>query len=104
LGARIDATYHCPHHPSVSGPCDCRKPGTGMYQRAAREHHLDLARSLYVGDRQRDVQPSLALGGTGILVPSEATPPDELRWARAHAQVRRTLAEAVRDWLDALGE
>ncbi|KAB2856815.1 MAG: HAD-IIIA family hydrolase, partial [Bauldia sp.] len=21
-GARIDATYVCPHHPSVSGPCD----------------------------------------------------------------------------------
>src|SRR5574338_106156 len=27
-GARIDASYHCPHHPSVSGSCDCRKPAT----------------------------------------------------------------------------
>ena len=28
-GARLDAQYHCPHYPSVGGPCECRKPGTG---------------------------------------------------------------------------
>jgi histidinol-phosphate phosphatase family protein len=104
LGARIDATYHCPHHPSVSGTCDCRKPATGMYVRAGREHRIDLARSLYIGDRRRDVEPSLALGGTGILVPSAVTPPNEVHWARAHAQVRTTLDEAVRDWMALLGE
>ena len=27
-GARIDASYHCPHYPEISGPCECRKPGT----------------------------------------------------------------------------
>lgn len=99
LGARIDATYHCPHHPSVSGSCDCRKPATGMYRRAAREHRIDLARSLYVGDRRRDVEPALLLGGTGILVPSAASPPNEVQWARAHAQVRASLDEAVGDWI-----
>ena len=104
LGARIDATYHCPHHPSVSGSCECRKPAPGMYRRAAREHHIDLARSLYVGDRRRDVEPSLVLGGTGILVPSAVTPPNEVHWARAHAQVRATLHEAVLDWIAMLGE
>ena len=26
-GARLDAQYHCPHHPEITGPCDCRKPG-----------------------------------------------------------------------------
>ena len=34
-GARVDATYHCPHWEDVTGPCDCRKPGTGMYRQAA---------------------------------------------------------------------
>jgi D,D-heptose 1,7-bisphosphate phosphatase len=67
-GTLLDATYYCPHHPDHSGPCDCRKPGTGLHRRAAREHGLDLAASYYVGDKLTDVLPALALGGQGILV------------------------------------
>ena len=98
-GARIDDTYHCPHHPSVSGNCDCRKPGTGMYRQAERKHHIDLTRSLYVGDRRRDVEPALDLHGIGILVPSAETPPNDTSWARAHARVAVTLEDAIRDYL-----
>lgn len=98
-GVQLEASYHCPHHPSVSGPCPCRKPGLGMYERAARDLGLDVTRSLYVGDRRRDVEPGLALGGTGILVPSTVTPADDLAYARAHAVVCATLAEAVARWL-----
>src|ERR1043165_10137569 len=36
-GARIDATYHCPHYPEITGPCDCRKPGLKFYLQAAEE-------------------------------------------------------------------
>lgn len=103
-GARLDDTYHCPHHPSVSGACDCRKPGTGMYLRAAREHAIDLTRSLFVGDRRRDVEPALELGGIGILVPSAVTPPNEVHWARTHASVSHSLAEAIRSWIVAIDE
>lgn len=98
-GARIDATYHCPHHPSVSGSCDCRKPATGMYRQAAREHQIALAHALYVGDRRRDVEPALELGGTGTLVPSPETPPNDVAWARTHARVAHSLGAAVRDYL-----
>lgn len=101
-GARIDASYHCPHHPSVSGPCDCRKPATGLYLLAAREHQVALERSLYVGDRRRDVEPAAELGGMGILVPSSETPPNDVHWARTHALVMHTLDEAVTHWLAAL--
>src|ERR1043165_7644342 len=37
-GARVDATYHCPHHPEYTARCECRKPGTKMYRDAAAEH------------------------------------------------------------------
>jgi D-glycero-D-manno-heptose 1,7-bisphosphate phosphatase len=67
-GASVDATYYCPHHPDFSGPCECRKPGTGLYRRAARELTLDPAASYYVGDKLTDVLPAIALGGQGILV------------------------------------
>lgn len=60
-GARLDAVYYCPHHPSVGEPpyrqdCDCRKPKPGLIRRAARELDLDLARSWMVGDRYSDIE------------------------------------------------
>jgi len=66
--AAVDATYFCPHHPDATGPCECRKPATGMYRQAAGEHGLDLAASFYVGDKLTDVIPAHELGGQGILV------------------------------------
>ena len=98
--ARIDATYHCPHHPELTGPCACRKPGTLLYERATREHGLDPARSLYVGDRWRDVAPALRLGGTGVLVPSPHTPEEEFEQARREALVAVSLGEAVARFLE----
>lgn len=76
-GATITATYFCPHHPDVDGPCRCRKPGTQLYEDAADAFSLDLARSVYVGDRARDVAAAVAFGGLGVLVPSPGTPDAE---------------------------
>jgi D-glycero-D-manno-heptose 1,7-bisphosphate phosphatase len=67
-GARIDAQYFCPHLPEVSGPCECRKPGTLLYRQAAERFALDLGRSWWVGDRIRDLLPAEAFGARGILV------------------------------------
>lgn len=68
---RFLASYYCPHLPEITGPCRCRKPGTELFERAAREHGLDLTRSWFVGDRLHDVEPALALGGRGLLLPGE---------------------------------
>jgi D-glycero-D-manno-heptose 1,7-bisphosphate phosphatase len=68
FGARIDATYVCPHHPSVTGPCTCRKPAPRLFTEAAEALRIDLARAVWIGDRMSDVEPALAFGGTGILV------------------------------------
>ena len=67
-GSPVDATMYCPHHPDFGPDCECRKPGTGMYRRAATELGLDLANSFYVGDKVLDVTPALELGGVGVLV------------------------------------
>ena len=60
-GARLDAIYYCPHHPTVGEPpyrfdCDCRKPRPGLIQRAAADFRLDLARCWMVGDRYGDTE------------------------------------------------
>jgi len=94
LGAHVDATYECPHDPRLV-ECACRKPGTALFVRAARDLDLALDRSWYVGDRWRDVAPALALGGHGVLVPSAGTPDDDLRTARERVLVVDTLGEAV---------
>lgn len=53
-GAPLVAIYHCPHNRDTG--CDCRKPEPGMLVRAAKEHDLDLARSLLIGDSESDVE------------------------------------------------
>jgi D-glycero-D-manno-heptose 1,7-bisphosphate phosphatase len=59
-GIVFDGVYHSPWHP-VHGvgrfkqEHEDRKPGAGMLHRAARDLHLDLARSIMVGDRCTDI-------------------------------------------------
>ena len=95
-GARIDASYYCPHGPEDG--CDCRKPGTLLFRNAQRDNPgIDLSRSLYVGDRLRDIEPAFALGGQGVLIPSPETPQDEIEAASVRARVAPSLGTAV-DW------
>jgi histidinol-phosphate phosphatase family protein len=68
-GARIDATYVCPHSPEDG--CSCRKPGLGLYLSAAAELGVETAGGLYVGDSPRDVLPAAELAGLGMLVAGE---------------------------------
>jgi histidinol-phosphate phosphatase family protein len=79
-GVSLDRVYFCPHYPDVTGACDCRKPGEGMYRKAERDLSLDLSRSFYVGDRWRDVAVTERVGGTGFIVRTGAAgqgvPPD----------------------------
>lgn len=66
-GARLDATYHCPH---AADTCDCRKPSAGMLFRAAAEHSFDLAESVMIGDTDSDVLAGKSAGTVTILLRS----------------------------------
>jgi len=102
-GARIDASYMCPHHPDVTGPCDCRKPGLAMYRQAIAEHELAGAHSLFAGDRWRDVEPASAFGGVGILIEAESTPDEDRDRARqTGVEIAGSLGEAVNRFVGAL--
>jgi histidinol-phosphate phosphatase family protein len=94
-GASVDGTYHCPHHPDVDGPCDCRKPGPALYARAIAELGLDGARAAFVGDRWSDLEGATAFRGLGLLVPSVDTPPADIARATAAGVLAATLGDAV---------
>ena len=83
-GARIDAYYYCPHHPdgvvvAYRRQCDCRKPATGLVDRAVRDLDLDPARSFVVGDKWLDIGLARAAGARGILVRSGTGAAEEAR-------------------------
>ena len=103
--AKLDAYYYCPHLTDAPveayrRSCDCRKPGPGMFQQAARELDIDLQRSFAIGDRWHDIQAGQAAGARGILVRTgygrteEARPRKDLR----PAAVTDNLIEAV-SWI-----
>jgi D-glycero-D-manno-heptose 1,7-bisphosphate phosphatase len=71
--AKLDAIYYCAHHPSVGEPpyrldCDCRKPKTGLIERAAADFEIDRERSWMVGDRYGDLELARNAGLHGALV------------------------------------
>jgi D-glycero-D-manno-heptose 1,7-bisphosphate phosphatase len=71
-GVELDGIYYCPHHPNGTGAyrrvCPNRKPGVGMYEQAARDLDLDLARCAAIGDKVTDLLPGIALGCRTVFV------------------------------------
>jgi D-glycero-D-manno-heptose 1,7-bisphosphate phosphatase len=70
-GGRIDAIYYCPHN--WDEDCECRKPKPGMLFQAHRDFNLDLSRTPFVGDDERDAQAAEAAGCPSMMV-SEKNP------------------------------
>jgi D-glycero-D-manno-heptose 1,7-bisphosphate phosphatase len=62
----LDAIEVCPH--TDAAHCECRKPKPGMLIRAADRLGIDLARSVMVGDRWRDIAAGHAAGCSTILI------------------------------------
>jgi D-glycero-D-manno-heptose 1,7-bisphosphate phosphatase len=55
-GIKITKVYFCPHHPDLSGYCECRKPAPGMILQAVREYNLDILNCILIGDKESDIQ------------------------------------------------
>jgi len=70
-GGEIAAIYHCPH--GWEEGCECRKPSPGMLFQAQRDFHLDLSRTPFIGDDDRDGQAAEAAGCPWVKVSEEQT-------------------------------
>lgn len=102
-GAHVDASYYCPHAPDDPPTCNCRKPGTAMFEQAIADYKLDARSVAYIGDRWRDVVASKKLGGRGIMIDSSETSSDDRRRAKQDGiETAASLTEAVAMVLDGL--
>lgn len=66
-GAQFDAIYYCPHHPQgriaeYTLKCQCRKPGSLLYERAVKEYNINPQQSIAIGDKERDLIPAGKMG------------------------------------------
>ncbi|MCK5585072.1 D-glycero-beta-D-manno-heptose 1,7-bisphosphate 7-phosphatase [Candidatus Bipolaricaulota bacterium] len=71
--AHIDAIYYCPHMENAQlvafrTDCCCRKPGTGMLEKARDQLAIDLTKSVVVGDSTTDILAGIRAGCSTILV------------------------------------
>jgi D-glycero-D-manno-heptose 1,7-bisphosphate phosphatase len=66
FGAHIDAFYVCPHD---KNQCDCRKPGTGLFEQAFHDFPIASTKnSILIGDSISDIQAARKLGLPSILI------------------------------------
>ena len=69
-GAHIDAFYVCPHD---RGQCSCRKPLTGLYERARADFPaIDPRTSVMIGDSLSDLQFGIRAGMSTIFIAGPA--------------------------------
>jgi D-glycero-D-manno-heptose 1,7-bisphosphate phosphatase len=55
----VNSLHYCPSHPTAEvirykSICGCRKPMTGLFERASELYSVDLAESFFVGDKPSD--------------------------------------------------
>ncbi len=65
-GADVDAIEHCPHAPEDG--CRCRKPATGMVERAVAAFGFDPSQSFVIGDHAGDMAMGRAVGARTVFV------------------------------------
>ncbi len=87
-GAYLDGVYLCPHHPhggfagevpELKIECRCRKPATGMIDRAVSEMNISPSQSWFIGDSTGDMLAAHRAGLFSILVQSGERGEDK-RW------------------------
>jgi histidinol-phosphate phosphatase family protein len=65
-GIQLSGIYSCPHVPQDD--CYCRKPRTGLLEKAAAELHFDPSTCFVIGDKASDIELGKRVGATTFLV------------------------------------
>ena len=60
--------FYCPHHPDISA-CECRKPGSLLFEKAIKKHSIDVRKSFMIGDSEIDIIAAQKVGIKAIRIP-----------------------------------
>jgi D-glycero-D-manno-heptose 1,7-bisphosphate phosphatase len=93
--ARVDGFYYCPHN---EGECDCRKPATGLFERAVRDFPgVTPQTSVLIGDSLSDIQAARKFGCRSIFIQGDPSTrkPGSAKAERLANAVAESLPEAV---------
>lgn len=63
---KIRAVYYCLHGKKAN--CDCRKPKTGLFERAAQDILFDRAKTYFIGDKATDIEAGIRFGLRTVFV------------------------------------
>ncbi|ADN36154.1 D,D-heptose 1,7-bisphosphate phosphatase [Methanolacinia petrolearia DSM 11571] len=96
-GVILDDIYYCPHHPDDK--CNCRKPNTGLFERAIERHSINIKESFMLGDKILDVGAGKKIGVKTILIPEpharEELLNQKLNWENSPDYIADNFSEAV---------
>ena len=65
-GTFLDGFYYCPHIPNEN--CNCRKPKSGLLEKAILELNIDLNSSWMIGDSDSDIEAADSIGCKAIKI------------------------------------
>ncbi len=95
----IEGVFYCTHHPDDN--CACRKPKAGLIHKAIAESkerggQIDISKSYFIGDTQRDIQTGKSVGLKTILVFSgKEKPGGQAHWKDQPDFIAEDLREAA---------
>ncbi len=87
LDGIIDDFFYCPHIPDEF--CSCRKPKTGMIDKAVRKWHIDLKTSWMIGDSDKDIQMATNAGIRSIRIDGDNNSCELMTWTKIVSLVTR---------------
>jgi len=96
-GGRIKDVLYCMHKKEDN--CTCRKPNSGLLEKASHRHSINLRKTYFIGDSKVDVLAGKRVGCKTVFVLSGKMTIDELKKEGVRPDyVFKDLLEAVR-WI-----
>lgn len=96
-GGEIEEVFYCLH--KDEDRCDCRKPKSGLLEKASAKYGIDVRGTYFIGDSEADVIAGSRIGCRTIFLLSGKTSQEQMRrWKVKPDHIFENLLAAVR-WL-----
>lgn len=93
-GGHVRPTYYCPHRKEER--CGCRKPDTGLFDKALAGRKIDFSNTYFIGDGATDVEAGKKIGCKTILLLSGKSKLSDVEgWSHKPDYIKNDLLDAV---------